>query len=278
MSIVVKELYHTYNMGLPTEVTALSGVSLSIERGEIVSVVGLMGSGKSTLAQHLNGLLFVQRGSVSVDGCDVTAKTVFTNEIRRKVGYVFQYPEQQIFSETVEKEISFAPSNWGVTGSELKTRIKESLSTVGLDENVLTKNPFTLSSGIKRRVAIASVIAATPDFIVLDEPNAGLDARGTEELINLMKTQADQGVGIVHITHDLTLALSISDKILVLDEGKSISWGTPKKTAELLCLEHLIKLPLPDILNLSNILKKRGKVNQVTLNPYELASMISERE
>jgi energy-coupling factor transport system ATP-binding protein len=278
MSIVVKELYHTYNLGLPTEVTALSGVSMSTERGEIVSVVGLMGSGKSTLAQHLNGLLFAQIGSVSVDNCEITAKSVFTNEVRRKVGYVFQYPEQQIFSETVEKEISFAPTNWGVTGTELTKRIKESLSTVGLDENVLTKNPFTLSSGIKRRVAIASVIAATPDFIVLDEPNAGLDARGTEELINLMKTQADQGVGIVHITHDLTLALSISDKILVLDEGKSISWGTPKKTAELLCLEHLIKLPLPDILNLSNILKKRGKVNQVTLNPYELASMISERE
>ena len=278
MSIVVKELYHTYNLGLPTEVTALSGVSMSTERGEIVSVVGLMGSGKSTLAQHLNGLLFAQIESVSVDNCEITAKSVFTNEVRRKVGYVFQYPEQQIFSETVEKEISFAPTNWGVTGTELTKRIKESLSTVGLDENVLTKNPFTLSSGIKRRVAIASVIAATPDFIVLDEPNAGLDARGTEELINLMKTQADQGVGIVHITHDLTLALSISDKILVLDEGKSISWGTPKKTAELLCLEHLIKLPLPDILNLSNILKKRGKVNQVTLNPYELASMISERE
>ena len=278
MSIVVKELYHTYNMGLPTEVTALSGVSLSIERGEIVSVVGLMGSGKSTLAQHLNGLLFVQRGSVSVDGCEVTAKTVFTNEIRRKVGYVFQYPEQQIFSETVEKEISFAPSNWGVTGSELTRRIKKSLSIVGLDESVLNKNPFTLSSGMKRRVSIASVIASNPDFIVLDEPNAGLDARGTEELINLMKTQTDNGVGIVHITHDLNLALSISNKILVLDEGKNVSWGTPEETAELLCLEHFIKLPLPDILNLSNILKNRGKVDQITLDPYELASMISERE
>lgn len=278
MSIVVKELYHTYNMGLPTEVTALSGVSLSIERGEIVSVVGLMGSGKSTLAQHLNGLLFVQRGSVSVDGCEVTAKTVFTNEIRRKVGYVFQYPEQQIFSETVEKEISFAPSNWGVTGSELTRRIKKSLSIVGLDESVLNKNPFTLSSGMKRRVSIASVIASNPDFIVLDEPNAGLDARGTEELINLMKTQTDNGVGIVHITHDLNLALSISNKILVLDEGKNVSWGTPEETAELLCLEHFIKLPLPDILNLSNILKNRGKVDQITLDPYELASMIFERE
>lgn len=277
MSIIVKDLYYKYNSGLPTEIPALNGVSFNVERGEIISVVGLMGSGKSTLAQHLNGLIFAQSGTVAVDEYNIVKNSVNLNLIRQKVGFVFQYPEHQIFAETVEKEISFGPSNWGVSGSILDKKVKEAMSLIGLNENILHKNPFTLSGGLKRRVAIASVIASTPDYIVMDEPNAGLDATGTEELINLMKLQAQKGVGVVHITHDLELALTISTKILVLDKGKSCSWGTPKETASFLCSNNKSRLPLPDILNLSNMLKISGNIDRITVNPYSLASMILEK-
>lgn len=277
MSIIVKDLYYKYNLGLPTEVSALNGVSFSVERGEIISVVGLMGSGKSTLAQHLNGLIFAQRGTVAVDGHNIVKNSVDLNLIRRKVGFVFQYPEHQIFAETVEKEISFGPSNWGLSGTILDKRVKEAMFLIGINENMLHKNPFTLSGGLKRRVAIASVIASAPNYIVMDEPSAGLDATGTEELINLIESEAKKGTGIIHITHDLELALTISSKILILDKGRSCSWGTAKETASFLCLNNKSRLPLPDILNLSNVLKKSGKIDRVTTNPYSLASMILEK-
>jgi len=277
MSIIVTDLHYKYNKGLPTEVSALNGVSLNVEPGEIISVVGHMGSGKSTLAQHLNGLIFAQSGTVVVDGCKVTDKAANLNAIRRKVGFVFQYPEHQIFAETVEKEISFGPSNWGLSGASLSKRVREAITLIGLDEDILNKNPFTLSGGLKRRVAIASVIASAPDYIVMDEPNAGLDSSGTSELIDLMKSRAQDGVGVIHITHDLELALTISTKILVLNNGISVSWGTPQETVMSLCSDSIDKLPLPDILNLSNMLKKSGKIDDVTLDAYRLASMISEK-
>ena len=276
MSIVVTDLHYTYNVGLPTESVALKGVSLEVKRGEIVSIVGLMGSGKSTLAQHLNGLLFSQKGSVYVDGCKVAEETVFTDKIRKKVGYVFQYPEQQIFSETVESELSFGPLNWGVGEEEIAERIKKSISLIGLDEKILPRNPFTLSGGAKRRLAIASVIASAPDYLILDEPNAGLDASGSEELVNLMRVQASNDVGVVHITHDLNLALNISDKILVLHEGVDFSWGTPLETAEAFCSSKIGKMPLPDMLNLSKMLKSRGVIDKIAFNPHSLVSMLVE--
>ncbi len=275
MPITVKELKCTYNAGLPTEITALDGVSLQAERGEIISIVGQTGSGKSTLAQHLNALIVPQSGEVIVDGLNPAERSENLRRIREKVGLVFQYPEQQIFSETVEDELSFGPINWGVDKSEIHDRVISAMSVMGLSEDILKKNPFTLSGGQKRRVAIASILASKPDYIVLDEPTAGLDASGTEELIEVLKVSAKNGVGVVHITHDLELALTISDKILILEHGKSISWGTPEETARALCFGKPDSLALPDVLMLSKILYEAGKISGVEWEPYRLAEMVA---
>lgn len=277
MPIIVKDLKFTYNIGLPTETSALDGVSFQVERGEIISVVGQTGSGKSTLAQHLNALITPQSGEVSVDGLCASERSENLRRIREKVGLVFQYPEQQIFSETVEEELTFGPINWGADESELQDRVKYAMSIMGLRSDILHKNPFTLSGGQKRRVAIASILTSKPDYLVLDEPTAGLDASGTEELIGVLRTSAKNGSGIVHITHDLELALTISDKILILDNGKSISWGTPEHTASALCRSELETLALPDVLLLSKILCEAGKIDDIEWEPHRLAEMVAGR-
>lgn len=277
MPIIVKDLKFTYNIGLPTETSALDGVSFQVERGEIISVVGQTGSGKSTLAQHLNALITPQSGEVSVDGLCSSERSENLRRIREKVGLVFQYPEQQIFSETVEEELTFGPINWGADKSYLQERVKYAMSIMGLGADILHKNPFTLSGGQKRRVAIASILTSKPDYLVLDEPTAGLDASGTEELIDVLRTSAKNGSGIVHITHDLELALTISDKILILDHGKSISWGTPEHTACALCRGELETLALPDVLLLSKILCEAGKIDDIEWEPHRLAEMVAGR-
>lgn len=275
MPIIVNDLKCKYNIGLPTETTALDGVSFRAERGEIISIVGHTGSGKSTLAQHLNALIIPQGGSVSIDGIFIEKNMADIRSVRQKVGLVFQYPEQQIFAETVAEELSFGPKNWGITGEDLTCRIKTAIATIGLKESILNKNPFELSGGQKRRVAIASVISSQPDYLVLDEPTAGLDASGAEELIAILRKSSDNGCGIIHITHDLELALSISDKILVLEQGRSISWGTPKETAEALCRGDLAGLTLPDVLMLSKMLADAGIISEVEWDPERLAELIA---
>ena len=276
MSIIVKDLKCIYNIGLPTETVALDGVSFQAERGEIISVVGHTGSGKSTLAQHLNALIIPQSGSVTVDGLSIEKNMTEIRSVRQKVGLVFQYPEQQIFAETVEEELSFGPKNWGITGDELDLRIKRALLTIGLKESILDKNSFELSGGQKRRVAIASVISSQPDYIVLDEPTAGLDASGAEELVAILRKNSESGCGIIHITHDLELALNISDKILVLEQGRSISWGTPKQTAAALCAGDLATLTLPDVMMLSKMLVDAGIICEAEWNPERLAELIAK--
>lgn len=275
MSIEVKNLYHIYDENMPTEWPALSDISFCAVSGEIISIVGHTGSGKSTLAQHLNGLIIPQRGEVIVDGMTVAAKSQQLRQIRRLVGLVFQYPELQIFAESVEDEISFAPLNWGVSCDELKRRVFDAVSSIGLDEALLPQNPFGLSGGQKRRVAIASVLAADPKYLVLDEPMAGLDANGSAELVSLMKGFRSQGRGVLHITHDLELALGISDKIIILSGGKIFANGTPSEIADKLCHSHVEGLVIPDILRLSFELWQFGLIPYITWEPLRLADMIA---
>lgn len=274
MSIEVKKLCHVYDEKTPAEWPALSDISFRADPGGIISIVGHTGSGKSTLAQHLNGLIIPQRGEVIVDGMRVAPKTPELRKIRRLVGLVFQYPELQIFGESVEEEISFAPLNWGLRGAEVKERVRGAMDSIGLDPALMSANPFELSGGQKRRVAIASVLAAEPCYLVLDEPTAGLDAAGAAELISLVRRFRQEGKAVVLITHDLGLALDISDTIIVLAAGRVSALGAPRLIAEKLCHTQVEGLVLPDILRLSFELRREGRIPDLAWNPLRLAEML----
>ena len=272
MSLTVNDL--SYNRGLPTEAAALKGISFEAEKGEILSIVGHTGSGKSTLAMHLNGLIIPQSGEVSVDGMSIKKNSADLRKIRQAVGLVFQYPEQQIFAETVREEISFGPSNWGLSGDVLEERIFAAMDLIGLDRSFAPANPFMLSGGEKRRVAIASVLASDPDYLVLDEPSAGLDFNGLCELTSLLRAMSKNGKCVIHITHDLELALDISDRILIISDGDVTAFGSPLEISEILSDIRVKGLILPDILSLSFELKKKGRINKITSDPFELAEEI----
>ncbi len=259
MSIIVQNLGHTYHPGTPLETRSLHDISFTFSRGTWLSIAGHTGSGKSTLAQHLNGIILPMEGEAAVDGMVLREKSPDLREIRRKVGLVFQYPEQQLFAETVYEEIAFAPRNWGVPESEVKGRVHEAVAAAGLDENLLERSPFQLSGGEKRKVAIASVLSSEPDYLVLDEPTAGLDSFSRREITELLSRLKGKGMGILLITHDLDLALSRSDAILVLDGGRQAASGTPREVLARLGENPVPGLRLPDIAALSVLLRQRGK-------------------
>lgn len=274
MSIEIRDLEFIYHFGTPLETVALKGISFSIRKSEWLTIVGHTGSGKSTLAQHLNALLFCHKGRVTVDDYLLEQKSDNLRKVRQKVGLVFQYPEQQLFAETVFDEVAFAPRNWGVPSSDIQERVETSLNRVGLPLSFLERNPFQLSGGEKRRVAIASVLSAHPDYMVLDEPTAGLDSQGRKELIGLLTALREDGLGIVLITHDLELALSCSEKILVLESGAQRFYGTPEE-----CIFSLLERPvrgllLPEVVQLSQDLLNRGFNVPVTSDEFLLASEI----
>ena len=274
MSLIVRDLSFTYNPGLPTEAAALKNVSFTAEKGEILSIVGHTGSGKSTLAMHLNGLILPQHGEVTVEGMAIKKKSSDLRKIRQTVGLVFQYPEQQIFAETVMEEISFGPSNWGLSSDVLEARVYATMEMIGLDRSLVSANPFMLSGGEKRRVAIASVLASDPDYLVLDEPAAGLDFNGLSELVSLLRSMSERGICVIHITHDLELALEISDRILVISEGALIASGSPSEISEIISNIDVKGLILPDILSLSYELKGKGLTVDITSDPHQLAEDI----
>jgi energy-coupling factor transport system ATP-binding protein len=274
MSVEVHGLNYTYNVGMPTEFRALTDITFDVSAGMILSVVGHTGSGKSTLAYHLNGLIPPQSGEVTVNGVNITKDPKVLRRIRSMVGLVFQYPEQQIFSESVEEEIEFAPRNWGITGSALRERVQSAASTMGLDEELLKRSPFELSGGQKRRVAIASVLASDPYCLVLDEPTAGLDVHGARELIELLERYRESGKCIIHVTHDIDLALRTSDRIAVLEEGRLFAFGTVREIAEKLCRTEVKGIRLPAVLALSKELREFGMTDGISWDPKELAAMI----
>lgn len=275
MSIEVKNLVHVYHPGTPIETKALDGVSFQAGKGEWIAVVGHTGSGKSTLAQHLNGLLMATEGSVAVDGLNVSPGDRSLRKVRQKVGLVFQYPEQQLFEETVFKEVSFGPRNWGFPPRDIQENVERSLSIAGIGRDLFDASPFRLSGGQKRRVAIASVLASEPDYLVLDEPTAGLDSRGRESLLALLTELRSLGKGIVHITHDIDLALNYADIVLVLDSGRSILWGPPSLILEELLERDISGLVVPDLVRFAGNLRDIGLEVPLAWDPLVIADAVS---
>jgi energy-coupling factor transport system ATP-binding protein len=249
---------------------------MSVERGRWVSVVGHTGSGKSTLAQHLNLLLFPSTGNISIDGVMVEPGAKNTRGLRRKVGLVFQYPESQFFAETVRDEIEFAPSNWGASGDELESCLDEAVSASGLDPALLGENPFSMSGGQRRRVAIASVLSMKPDYLVLDEPTAGLDAEGIRGLSRMLGDIRDKGVAVVQVTHDLESALANSDEIIVLERGSVAVSGNPEEIAEYLARNNVKGLLLPPLSRFALGLRKHGANVGLTSGLREIVRAVGE--
>lgn len=229
MSIQVNNLTYVYSEGMPYETVALSGISFTIPDNSFVGIIGHTGSGKSTLIQHLNGLLKPKSGSIVVDGVDLTDPQVPLREIRQRIGLVFQYPEYQLFEETVEKDIAFGPINLGLTEEEVAKRVKEAMELVGLDyEELALRSPFELSGGQKRRVAIAGVIAMKPKILILDEPTAGLDPKAHKDILHMVQTIHNREKNtILLVSHNMGDIAALSDQVLVMDRGRLALQGTP---------------------------------------------------
>ena len=226
----VKDLQHIYSTGTPFEHTALNGISFAVERGEYVGVIGHTGSGKSTLMQHLNGLLKPTAGTVLLDGKDIWSGKAFTRQCRFRVGLVFQYPEYQLFEETVYKDIAFGPKNMGLSADEIDRRVRQAATFVGLTDEQLQASPFDLSGGQKRRVAIAGVIAMEPEVLILDEPTAGLDPEGREEILaNIESYRKAQNATIMMVTHSMSDVARMAQRLLVFSNGQLMMDGTPKE-------------------------------------------------
>lgn len=259
MPIEIKHLDHIYMPGSPFETKALDDVTLTIGDGEFVGLIGHTGSGKSTLVQHLNGLMKPDHGSVIVDGMDVSDKNTDLREIRRRVGLVFQYPEHQLFEETVRKDVSFGPRNLGCSEQEIEERVVKACHQVGLSDEKLDMSPFDLSGGNKRRVAIAGVLAMRPRVLVLDEPTAGLDPRGRNELLELIRGLHDEeGNTIVMVSHSMDDISALAQRIIVMNEGRVAMDGTPREVfahpQELVDMH----LGVPAAAQLAMGLRKRG--------------------
>lgn len=224
MRLELENVRHVYSPGTPFEVEALRGVSLAVEPGEVLGVVGGTGSGKSTLVQHLNLLLSPTSGTVLVDGVDATA--LRKSELRRRVGLVFQFPEQGLFAPTVEEDVAFAPRQMGLGEDEVGERVRGSLAMLGA-EHLAGRSPHALSGGEKRRVAIAGVLAMGPEVLVLDEPTAGLDPSTREDLLGVVRGLRDAGVSVVLVSHDLDEVAEVADRVCVMERGEVRSLGTP---------------------------------------------------
>ena len=222
MSITFKEVEHIYSENTPFSYHALKGVNLKITDQSFTAIIGQTGSGKSTLIQHINALLLPTSGSINIDEYLITAtdKPSKLKPLRKKAGLVFQFPEYQLFEETIEKDIIFGPMNFGVSEEEAKKIAHNVLKTVGLEESYLNKSPFDLSGGQKRRVAIAGILAMNPDILILDEPTAGLDPQGTNEMMSLFKRINESGKTIILVTHDMNHVLQYCDEVVVMNHGK----------------------------------------------------------
>ncbi len=224
----VQNLTHTYSAGTPFEHKALDNMTFSVERGEFIGVIGHTGSGKSTLMQHLNGLLKPTSGKVLLDGTDIWSDKKLTRQARFRVGLVFQYPEYQLFEETVYKDIAFGPKNMGLGKEEIDRRVREAAGFVGLREDQLEMSPFDLSGGQKRRVAIAGVIAMEPEVLILDEPTAGLDPSGREEILaNIESYRQAKNATIMMVSHSMNDVARLTDRLLVLCDSHVAMDGTP---------------------------------------------------
>lgn len=261
MSIVIKNLTYIYNEDMPFASKALDNISFEIQDRDFVGIIGHTGSGKSTLIQHLNGLLRPSSGEIYINDFNITDPELNLTEIRKRVGVVFQYPEYQLFEETVEKDIAFGPTNLGLDEAEVKKRVKDSMEAVGLKyEEYKEKSPFELSGGQKRRVAIAGVIAMNPEVLILDEPTAGLDPGGRDEIFELIKTlHREHNITIILSSHSMDDMAKLAKTIIVMNHGKIEFIGTPREVfnSNAIRLKE-IGLDIPQTIELAIKLREKG--------------------
>lgn len=260
MPIEVRNLTHIYSKGQPDEHRALDEISFTIEDGSFVGIIGHTGSGKSTLVQHLNGILRPTRGKIIVDGEDITAKHVSLTDVRKKVGLVFQYPEYQLFEETVAKDVAFGPKNLGLPEQQIDMRVRQAIELVGLDyDEVADMSPFDLSGGQKRRVAIAGVVAMQPKVLVLDEPTAGLDPKSHDDIFAMLDAMREkQQMTTILVSHNMDDVAANADKVLVIDEGKLAMEGTPAEVFSRGEELAALGLDLPSVTNILSKLRENG--------------------
>ncbi|MFD1067333.1 energy-coupling factor ABC transporter ATP-binding protein [Oceanobacillus locisalsi] len=260
MEIQFKDVSYIYQENSPFAHKALEDISFTMDSGSFVAVIGHTGSGKSTLIQHLNGLSKPSRGEIMIGDFQLTAegKPKDIRELRRKVGVVFQYPEHQLFEETVAKDIAFGPKNFGVEQEEINRRIEDILPAVGLSEELLARSPFDLSGGQKRRVAIAGVLAMSPEVLVLDEPTAGLDPRGQREMMDMFyKLHKERGLTTVLVTHSMEDALTYADKIIILNKGQKYMEGPPLEVFRQADKLREVQLGIPEVIQFLNQYNER---------------------
>lgn len=260
MSIKIENLSHIYMPKTPFEKKALDNINLTINDGEFLALIGHTGSGKSTLIQHLNGLLEPSSGKIYVDDMDITSKNVKLSDIRKKVGLVFQYPEYQLFEETIEKDIAFGPRNLGLSEEEITARVKKSMTMVGLDyDQYKDLSPFELSGGQKRRVAIAGVVAMEPKVLILDEPTAGLDPKGRDDILEQIELLHNQyNMTIILVSHSMEDVGKLAQRIVVMNKSKIELLGTPAEVFKEIETLEKIGLAVPQVTYLMRALKEKG--------------------
>ncbi len=260
MPIEVRHLTHTYSPGSAFQATAIEDVNLTIQDGEFIGVIGHTGSGKSTLVQHLNGLLEPTSGQVLVDGEDMFAPGVDRRRIRQKVGLVFQYPEYQLFEETVAKDIAFGPKNLGLSPEEIDRRVRRAMEWVHLDyDKYAERSPFELSGGQMRRVAIAGVLAMETKVLILDEPTAGLDPRGRDRILGMVKElHARGGVTVIMVSHSMDDIARLATRLIVMNKGRLVADGTPRELFRQVEMMESVGLGVPQAAKLCAELRRRG--------------------
>lgn len=260
MSIKIENLTYIYNPNSPFETKALDDVNIEIKAGEFIGLIGHTGSGKSTLTQHLNGLIKPTKGKIIINDLNITDGSVKLVEIRKRVGLVFQYPEHQLFEETVYKDIAFGPINLGLDEAEIEERVKEAMTMVKLPyETLKDRSPFELSGGQKRRVAIAGVLAMKPEVLILDEPTAGLDPRSRDELLDEIRSLHEKYKNtIILVSHSMEDIAKLVDRIIVMHRGKVALTGKPKEIFKESAKLEAIGLGVPQITSLINRLKDVG--------------------
>lgn len=260
MSIKIENLTHVYMPKTPFETIALDNINLELEEGKFYALIGHTGSGKSTLIQHLNGLLKPTSGKILIDGMDITDKKTVMSDVRKKVGLVFQYPEYQLFEETIEKDIAFGPINLGLDEEEVLRRVKRAMDMVGLEyEKYKDLSPFEISGGQKRRVAIAGVVAMEPKVLILDEPIAGLDPRGRDAILHqLKKLHEEYKHTVILVTHSMEDVADVAEEVIVMSDAKVMMKGTPREVFTKIDMLEEVGLGAPQITYLMRALKEKG--------------------
>lgn len=276
MSIVIEHVSHIYGLGTPFAAKALEDCSLEVQEGEFLGLVGHTGSGKSTLVQHMNGLLKPHSGRVVVDEQDLS-KLKALRDVRRKVGLVFQYPEHQLFEETVERDVGFGPRSLGMADDAVRERVRRALEMVGLDyREVASRSPFELSGGQRRRVAVAGVLAMEPKYVVLDEPTASLDPRGRRDMLDhIERLHREEGVTVVLVSHDMNEVARLADRVIVMDRGRIVMDGAPAQVFDDFDRLTEMGLDVPETVRLMHRLRQSGfDVPGGVLSVDECASLI----